>query len=164
KIAYRDVYPGVDLLFYGNQRQLEYDFVVAPAADPAAIRLAVEGADRLSLDADGHLVAALGRREVRMQKPVVYQTVAGARREVPGRFVLASATEVAFDIGAYDRTQPLVIDPLTTFFNDLGGSGDDIIVGVVDAGSGRAYVAGVTTSADLPAGAALDGSANGGLD
>ncbi len=88
KVKYEQVYPGVDLVYYGNQRQLEYDFIVAPGADPKAIRLDVKGAKKLAVDAEGALVLHIAGGEVRMRKPLVYQEVSGGRREVPGRFVL----------------------------------------------------------------------------
>src|SRR5882762_5743257 len=96
KVNYRDVYPGVDLVYYGNQKQLEHDFVVAPGADPASITMAVQGAERVSLDAQGDLVLAMKNGKVRLQKPVVYQEVDGVRREIPSSYRLTGAHQFSF--------------------------------------------------------------------
>jgi hypothetical protein len=152
KVRYREVYPGIDLVYYGNQRQLEYDFVVAAGADPNRIALRLEGAEKLEIDAQGDLVlhAALG--DMRVKKPVVYQEIEGARREIEGRFVLKEGNEVAFALGAYDTGKRLVIDPVLFYSTYLGGSGfavDQARGIAVDAG-GNAYVAGGTSSIDFP--------------
>lgn len=87
-MVYDDIYPGIDLVYYGRQRQLEYDFIVQPGADPRVITLAAEGADRLEVDAGGDLVMHVGSRQVRQQKPIVYQEAEGIRHEREGRYVL----------------------------------------------------------------------------
>ncbi len=150
KVLYRAVYPGVDLVFYGRQGRFEYDFVVAPGAEPTAIRLAVDGADSLRLDTSGDVVLAVGKEEVRIEKPLVYQLVDGARREVPGRFVLAGTHELAFRVDAYDRARPLVIDPTLVFSTYLGGSGNEGACCIAVDGAGNIYVAGATSSPDFP--------------
>lgn len=155
KVRYQNVYPGVDLIYYGNQRQLEYDFVVAPGADPKAIKLSVAGASKpLAVDADGNLVVHLSDGEVRFHKPVVYQKQASGdasdRRFVDGRFVVKHQNLVAFQLGAYDRSRPLVIDPTLSYSTYLGGSGFDAVNAIAVDSSGDAYVAGITTSTDFP--------------
>ena len=113
KVAYKDVYPGVDLVFYGNQRQLEYDFVITPGADPGVIRLAFNGPDELTFDGKGNLVLRFPNGQVILRAPVIYQDVGGIKQAIPGRYVLVEGShEVVFDVVAYDTTRPLVIDPV----------------------------------------------------
>ena len=122
---YRDVYPGVDLVYYGKDQQLEYDFVVAPGVDPASIRLAYEGAQSIETDAQGDLVLHTEGGDVRQHKPVVYQEVDGARREIPSRYVLKDQQRVGFHVDAYDTNKPLIIDPVLIYSTLLGGSGSE---------------------------------------
>src|SRR5579862_1257271 len=152
KVRYEQVYPGIDLVFYGNQRQLEYDFVLAPGADPDAIRLAVEGADRISVDASsGDLVLRAAGQEIRFRRPVVYQPEGdGApRQEVAGRFH-ANKDHVTFEVAAYDRARPLIVDPVLAYSTFLGGSGEDYAISVTVDRQGNAYIAGYTCSANFP--------------
>src|SRR5438094_3933059 len=146
KVRYRDVYPGIDLVYYGNQGQLEYDFVVEPGADPRTIRLTLQGGGRLKLDAQGDLV--LG--EVRFRKPRLYQETAGDRQDVSGRYVLKGARQVAFQVASYDASRPLMIDPVLSYSTVLGGSNFDQINGIAVDSSGKAYVAGFTSSSPFP--------------
>ena len=95
RIGYHSVYPGVDVVYYGSQGQLEYDFIVTPGADPGRIRMAVEGADSATLDAGGDLVLQAGGGELRLRKPVLYQEVEGSRREIAGGFLLANNPQSA---------------------------------------------------------------------
>ncbi len=144
------VYPGVDLVYYGNQRKLEYDFIVAPGGDPGSITMAVEGAERTFLDRQGDLVLAIEDREVRFQKPVVYQEVDGVRREISGSYKLKSAHQVGFQVGAYDGSRPLIIDPALSYSSYLGGGSDDEGFGIAVDSGGHAYVTGFTSSTDFP--------------
>jgi hypothetical protein len=152
KVRYREVYAGIDLIYYGNQGQLEYDFVVAPGGDPRAIRLRAEGALRMRLDGNGDVVLeAGGATEVRLHKPVVYQTQPGSvRRLVECRYVMKGAHEVGFDIAAYDATKSLIIDPVLTNSRYLGGSQEDFGSAIAVDRAGNAYVTGATQSADFP--------------
>jgi hypothetical protein len=150
KVTHKNVYPGVDLVYYGNQRQLEFDFIVAPGADPNAIRLAVEGADRLAVDAQGDLLLHVGDGELRLQKPVIYQEVKGSRREVAGTYVLTNAHQVSFRVAPYDASMPLIIDPVLFYSTYLGGSSDDLGNYIAVDVSGNAYVTGFTTSTNFP--------------
>jgi hypothetical protein len=167
-VEYQDVYPGIDLVYYGNNRQLEYDFVVAPGADPGAIGLNFAGADDLEINAQGDLVLHTPLGELVQQEPYVYQEIAGVRQQVAGNYVLSPQSElVGFEIGDYDASQPLVVDPLVLGYSTfLGGSmgndhGWDILV---DAG-GNAYVTGGTSSAIFPVvPGAFDLTFNGELD
>jgi hypothetical protein len=115
KVEYRDVYPGINLVYYGNQGQLEYDFVVAPGADPGAVRMSIQGAKSLALDAQGELVLHTAGGDVVQHAPVIYQEVGGARQPVAGEFVLGQNNEVGFHLGAYDRSRPLVMDPILSY-------------------------------------------------
>jgi hypothetical protein len=161
KVNYHDVYPGVDLVYYGNQGgQLEYDFVVAPGADPSAIALAVgaglvpaQGRPQgspLRIAADGGLVIPTEAGEVHLQKPLIYQEGSGARREISGEYVLRSACEVTIKLGTYDSTKALVIDPVLAYSTYLGGSYGDTANGIAVDPSGNAYVTGDTASSNFP--------------
>ena len=151
-VKYQDVYPGVDLLFYGNQRHLEYDFVVAPGADAKEIVLDVHGASKMLVDRHGNLLMKVGGGEVELQKPVVYQVLNGERREIAGNYALANDHEVRFAVASYDRTRPLTIDPVLNYVTYLGGSGSlgDGAYGIALDSAGDAYVAGFTSSTDFP--------------
>ena len=144
------VYPGVDLVYYGNQRQLEFDFVVAPGADPNQIALKFEGAEKVEINASGQLVLTTSGGQILQHKPVIYQEVDGVRHEISGGYVLQNKQQVGFQVASYDHTQPLVIDPTLSYSTYLGGSdadqGNDI---TVDA-AGNVYVTGETRSANFP--------------
>ncbi len=150
KVQYEDVYPGVDLVYYGNQRELEYDLVVAPWANPEAIHLAFEGEDKLEIDAQGDLVLDSDGGQVRLQKPLVYQQVDGVRQQVAGAYVLKGRHHVGFQVAAYDAGQPLIIDPVLSYSTYLGGIGTDSGVGIAVDTAGNAYVTGQTDSTDFP--------------
>ena len=149
RVRYRGVYPGVDLVYYGNQRQLEYDFEVAPGADPGVIQLRFDGSKKLSSDR-GDLVVETGGGNLRLHAPVVYQRIGSERREVGGRFVVGSGNRVRFAVGAYDRTKTLVIDPVLNYSSYLGGSGAESGATVAVDAAFNYYVTGATQSADFP--------------
>src|SRR5437899_2354900 len=149
KVEYRDVYPGVNLVYYGNQRQLEHDFVVSPGADPKVITLAFEGMDGVAIDALGDLVLRADGSEVRLRKPVVYQDHDGRRAVIPTRYVLKAERQVSFEVAAYDSTKPLIIDPVLAYSTFLGGSNDDQGLAIAVDAQGNAYVTGDTGSADF---------------
>jgi hypothetical protein len=150
KVAYQDAYPGVDLVYYGNQRQLEYDFVVQPGADPGIIQLSFQGAQDLALDVHGNLVLHTDGGDVIEQAPVIYQEQAGYRQAVGGRYVLKGQNQVGFQVDAYDVRQPLIIDPVLSYSTYLGGTGDDGGARVAVDTSGNAYVTGSTDSVNFP--------------
>jgi carboxypeptidase family protein/beta-propeller repeat-containing protein len=150
KVEYAEVYPGVDLVFYGNQRRLEYDFVVAPGADPGAIGLAFSGTTAITTDTAGNLTLQTTNGPVELQAPVIYQVVDGARHEVAGRYALKESGVVAFTVAEYDRRSPLVIDPVLVYSTFLGGTGQDVGNSIAVDGSGSAYLVGDAGSASFP--------------
>jgi hypothetical protein len=150
RIKYKGVYPGVDLIYYGNQQQLEYDFVVSAGADPRQIRFAFEGADKPEINSDGELVLRTPLGEVQQKKPLLYQEEGGVRREVAGRYVVGGAGDVSFEVGEYDRGKELVIDPVLLYSTYLGGDSFDFAGGIAVDKSGRAYIAGSTASTNFP--------------
>jgi hypothetical protein len=157
KVKYAEAYPGIDLVYYGNQRQLEYDFEVAAGADPHVIRIAFSGPRAPEIDASGNLRLAGETGEVVMQRPVAYQeTTDGRRSMVDARFVV-DASSVGFALGAYDRSRPLVIDPVLTYSSFLGGTGDDDPRSLAMDAMGNIIVVGMTTSVDFPTAGALSG-------
>jgi hypothetical protein len=172
RVRYEGVYPGVDLVYYGAGRDLEYDFIVAPGADPKQIRLSYRGAQDVRIDSQGNLRIGIDGGEVVHRKPVVYQTLAsGVRASVAGAFRIiddaahAAATIVAFDLGDYDVRLPLVIDPVLTYATYLGGGFDDEIRAIAVDSVGAVYVAGATLSNDIPVtSGAFDMTLNGGYD
>lgn len=150
RVGYRNVYPGVDLAYYGEKRKLEFDFIVAPESDPESIGLAFSGVQKLSTDASGNLVVASAAGDVILNKPVAYQQRDGKHQPVDARFTLHSKNIVNFELGNYDRSRELVIDPTVTFATYLGGSGEDEAYGIAVDSSGNSYVAGATTSPNFP--------------
>jgi Beta-propeller repeat len=159
RLSSRDVYPGIDLSYRGRQGSLEYDFLVAPAADPSKIGLRFSGQRRLGLD-HGDLVLALPGAGVRQSGPRAFQ---GGRR-VPARFVLRGGGRVGIELGRYDRSRPLLIDPTLTYSSYLGGSSDDYGNGVAVDSAGRAYLVGATSSNDFPTASPLQAARSGGFD
>jgi hypothetical protein len=150
RVRCRSVYPGIDLVYHGREREIEYDFVVAPGADARRIRLGFEGQESLRLDGAGNLVVALGKDHVVHQAPLLYQEVASERRPVRGRWVLHGKNTVGFEVGAYDTSQVLVIDPILGYSTYLGGGDADRGFAIAVDASGSAYVVGLTASTDFP--------------
>jgi hypothetical protein len=150
RVAYKSVYPGIDLAYYGEQSKLEFDFIVAPASDPASIDLAFSGAQHVSTDASGNLVISSAGGDVVLHKPVAYQQQNGTRQLVDASFVLKSNNQVSFDLGSYDRSRELVIDPAVTYSTYFGGSAEDEAHGVAVDSSGNSYVTGATKSLNFP--------------
>ncbi len=150
RVRYAGVYPGVDLVYYGNQRQLEYDFVVEPGASARHVRVRFDGARRLRVGADGNLRIVARNGEIAFQKPVVYQMRDGRREPVDGRFVLKSKNEVGFALGTYDAARELVIDPVLAYSTYVGGTLNDSAAGITVDAEGNAYIVGSTASTDFP--------------
>lgn len=149
KLRAKDVYPGVDVVYYGDQSRLEFDFVVAPMADPRAIALALSGMDNLYVNADGELVAEVNGHPVRFAKPYAYQKVSGSAQAVSVEYTLAGAGKAQLKIGDYDKNLELVIDPLLSYSTFLGGTQADTANGLVVDASGFAYITGQTCSLGL---------------
>jgi hypothetical protein len=164
RVEYQDVYPHVNLMYYGNQNQLEYDFVVSPGGDPRRIRLGIEGADAVHVDRDGNLVLRVAGSEVVQKAPVVYQEFGAARKSVSGRFVVRGRSEVGFEVGSYAADRPLVLDPVLVYSTFLGGSGSDRCNAIAVDASGNAYVTGGTGSTDFPTAGPLQAASAGGGD
>ena len=176
QVRYDNVYPGIDLVYYGNQGRVEYDFKVAPGADPKQIVLRFRGSEKIELTSSGDLVLATASGDVHLEAPRVYQEIGEVRRPVVGSFTLRDRNRVGFELGTYDRTRTLIIDPVLSYSTYLGGSGNEgctAISGSVKAGcpaiavdsAGNAYVAGTTTSADFPpSGTPFQAALNGAAD
>ncbi|MCC6625925.1 MAG: SBBP repeat-containing protein [Chloroflexi bacterium] len=147
RVHYQSVYPGVDVVYYGSQRQLEYDFVIAPGADPGQIQLRFTGASALRLSDDGDLLLATAAGEVRHRHPASYQDMDGERRPVASRYVLLAPDTVGFAIGAYDPGRPLVIDPLVVAATLIGSGGADNGLDIAVGAGGQIYITGVTSGA-----------------
>jgi Beta-propeller repeat/Domain of unknown function DUF11 len=147
RVQYSAVYPGIDLVYYGQQGQLEYDFVVGSGADPRQIRMNIAGAQKVSLGADGSLRLKTPVRELRWNKPVVYQEVNGQRHAVAGRFELLAKNRVGFALGQYDRNRELIIDPVLAYTTYFGGLGSEINPQVAVDANSDIFLAGTTTSA-----------------
>ncbi len=144
------VYPGIDLLFYGNPQQLEYDFHISPGADPRTIHLYAGDAAATALDKSGDLILTTAAGDVQLQRPDAYQEINGAHRPVDSRFRLVAGNVVQFEIGTYDHTKPLVIDPVMTYGVAIGGSNGSEAQGLDIDAAGNAYVTGNSCSVDFP--------------
>jgi hypothetical protein len=151
RVRYESIYPGISLVFYGNQGRLEYDLQVAPGADPAQAELEFDGAKSLELK-NGALVVKGASGDARLEAPRVYQLIAGRQQAVEGEFVLRGGNRAGFSIGPYDATRELVIDPNLSFSTYFGGTGDEHASSIAIDGAGNIYLAGSTTSPTLPVG------------
>ena len=150
KVLERNVYRGVNLVYYGTQGQLEYDFDVAPGTDPSVIHLAFQGARDVQIDTQGELHVNTAAGEVRLRKPVAYQEIAGSKQPVPVGYVLKNKNSVAFQVAEYDPRNPLVIDPILIYSTYLGGNNIDTSNSIAVAPDNTAFIAGATFSADFP--------------
>jgi hypothetical protein len=158
-VRYRNVYPGIDLLFHRRQGALEYDFVVSPGADPAAIAIQFSGVGTIKISSDGEIVLDLPEGRLVQRRPVIYQNRGGRRTEVAGGFELDDERRVRFRVGEYDPRRPLTIDPVLVFSTYLGDGGDDIGCGIVLDAAGNLYLTGWTDSVDFPTTAGAYGTA-----
>lgn len=150
KVHYTDIYPGIDIVYYGNQHELEYDFIVAAGANPKLIKFSVEGAERLRLDQDGNLILTLKHGEAQLKKPFVYQlTDEGSRHEVKGSYVI-TGNVIRFNVRGADSGKPLVIDPVLSYSTYLGGRFNDQAAGIAVDAQGSAYITGTSQSPVFP--------------
>jgi hypothetical protein len=155
RIGVTGLYPGIDLVYYGNQSRLEYDLTLAAQSDPRSIAIRFEEVDKLSISADGELVLDLGGTEIRQPKPVVYQVIQGHRVDVDGGYKLMDDRTVTFSVGEYDHDLPLVIDPMLSYSTYFGGIGTDNAWAVAVDTNGFVYIAGQTTSTQSSSGKTL---------
>lgn len=171
-VVYAGIYPGIDLKYYGNGHEMEYDFLVSPGADYSRIQIQYQGARGMSVNGAGELIIETDFGSITERRPVVYQTVGGEKRELTGMYVLQGGNRFSFALDEeYDPSLPLVIDPVLVYSTYLGGSSggaggfdDEHAFGIAVDASGSAYVAGRTPSADFPTLNGLDGTAGGGYD
>lgn len=158
RVNFEKVYPGIDLTYYGNEQELEYDFIVRPGADPKQIALQIEGAERIEIDREGNLVLHTSAGAFRQARPISYQEIDGTRREVASHYVLKNSTTVEFALGDYDPAHELVIDPIMTFFTQLegttsiGGAPETIqsVQGMAVDPQGNVYVSGIADAGGFP--------------
>ena len=150
RVRYGQIYPGIDALFYGSQRQLEYDFVVAPGADPGSIELAVSGANDLAVDDGGNLRLSHPAGTLTMRLPIAYQEKDGEKLPVEVAYAIEGTQTIRFRLGEWDRSKPLVIDPVVTYATYFGGGSAEIPADIVVDANGQAVIAGSTRSIDLP--------------
>jgi len=150
KVEYSNIYPDIDLIYRGTEDNLDYDFVVAPRANPNLITHELAGINGLEIDPQGDLLLKIGDARLRQLKPFIYQEVNGERRPIPGGYVLKGKNRFGFQVGPYDHNKPLVIDPVLVFSTYLGGLGADVAAAVTTDFEGNAYVVGTTDSLNFP--------------
>lgn len=165
RVSYQSVYPGVNMAFHGAERGLEFDFVLAPGANPAPIGFQFTGGQGMKTDDSGNLIISSAAGDVLLHKPVAYQQQKGVRQPVDARFVLKASNQVSFELGSYDRSRELVIDPSVSYAYStyLGGTGNDAGYGIAFDSSGNAYITGQTASIDFPTVSGGYAAANAGL-
>jgi len=172
KVRYQSVVPGVDLVLYGSRGELEYDWVIAPGVDAGKARMVLQGAKGLHVDEDGDLIAESGSFQARLRKPLAYQNFDGARRDLSARYVLRQGGEVSFDVGTYDKTRTLVIDPVLVYSATFkGGLNSDAgyrtpfpTGGVAVDAADNVYWTGITNSAEFPTVNPMQGTIRSGVD
>ncbi|HLA94776.1 MAG TPA: SBBP repeat-containing protein, partial [Pyrinomonadaceae bacterium] len=151
RVAYKELYAGVDVIFYGNaNNHLEYDFVVAPNGSADQIQLNFEGAEKVSVNEQGDLVMKTANTRLVQPKPFSYQEIEGAKLEITSRYIVSGEDTVRFETGEYDHSKPLIIDPALQYLTYLGGSLQDTISDVDADAQGNAYITGEVNSLDFP--------------
>lgn len=151
RVQFDDVYPGIDLVYYGSQGQLESDYVVSPGADAKRVALHVEGADHVRLNSAGDAILSTAAGEVSLHEPRAYQEVGGERREIAANYVPSATRTLSIRVGPYDHQLPLVIDPIVGYATLLSGSTSGTIGNAIATdSSGNAYVVGSTGATDFP--------------
>ncbi len=163
KVKYEQVYPGVDLVYYGNAGLLEHDFILAPGADPDAIQMAFEGIDGMEIEADGSLLLRTPAGQMRLRKPCAFQETETGRREIRSRYALTSSRQAGIEVAAYDASRTLVIDPILTYSTYLGGNSEDNGGGIAFDETGI-YIGGLTWSTNFPTQDPLFNWNSGGFD
>jgi uncharacterized protein (TIGR03437 family) len=150
RVRHRGVLPGIDLVFHGENGRLEYDFVLAPHADPSLIRMSLTGQDSVRVDPSGDLLVSSSAGVIRWKRPEIFQRAGETRRNISGKFVTDGRGNVSFRIGGYDHDRELVIDPTLAYSTFFGSTKNEVARGIALDGAGNIYIAGVTSSADLP--------------
>jgi hypothetical protein len=150
RIKYHGVYPGVDLVYYGNQGRLESDYVLAPGAVPSQIGMRIKGADQFKLDSQGNAIFSTAVGDVTLHRPRAYQRIAGGQLEIAANYVRRGRRLIGIEVAPYDASQPLIIDPVLSYSTYLGGTTNQVLAGIAADSSGFAYVTGFTSSADFP--------------
>jgi hypothetical protein len=163
RVESKEVYPGIDVVYYGNGKQIEYDFTVAPGADPDQIRLAFEGPTSVKLNQAGDIVLTTDSGDLIQKKPRVCQEANGRKIEIEARYLL-KGNQATFELARYDRHKPLTIDPMLVYSTFLGGSTYEIPSGIAIDASGAAYISGSTQSVDFPVQGALQPALHGSMD
>lgn len=171
QVLYKEVYAGTDMIYYGNsQSELEYDFNLAPGADPSNLKMNFEGVERLETNPKGELVLHLAGGEITQKAPVIYQESGGVKTSVDGHYLLLGDNRVSFELGRYNKTLPLVIDPSISYSTYLGGNLNDSGQAIAVDSTGAAYIVGLTGEAPdsgvntFPVLNAYDTTYNGGVD
>ncbi len=150
KVQYQNIYPGIDIVYYGNQKQLEYDLVVSPYTSPDIINLQFSEAQDLTINNEGDLVITVNEQEFYKKKSYVYQEVNGVKQLVASNYVIKENNEISFQLGSYDISQPLIIDPMIGYSTYLGGTGSDFSNAIAVDSTGNAYIVGYTESLNFP--------------
>ncbi len=150
KVEFKSIYAGIDLVYYGKDGKLEYDFVLSPGADPRTLRFKVKGARTVELSGDGNLSLEASDGTIELRKPVIYQEVNGVRRTIAGNFALRSDNEIGFDLATYDVSKPLVIDPVLSYSTLIGANNSTQVQGIAVDSSGNAYITGTTFATNYP--------------
>ena len=163
-IVYRNLYPGIDMTYAGDAPKLKSEFLVAPGSDPGQIRLAYPDANSISVDAHGDLIVHMDAAEFRDQAPTAYQELAGVRHPVRAGYRILPGNTVAFDLGDYDATLPLVIDPVISYSTYLGGTAQSAVTALAVDATGSLYAAGWTEAIDFPVSNAIQAVNRGGVD
>lgn len=150
KVKYQNIYAGIDMVYYGNQRELEYDFIVRPGSDLNKIKLHFDGAKSLQLADNGDLIIKIDNGYLRKQKPLIYQEIDGHRELVTGNYIINKDKEIGFHAADYDITRPLIIDPVLSYSTYLGGNNDDFSRAIALDAQGNTYIVGNTNSINFP--------------
>src|SRR5262249_3981487 len=161
QVRYSEIYRGIDVVYRGNGRYLEYDFVVRPGGDPRKIRIAFSGVHGASTDSSGDLVLKTDADPIVQKKPHVYQEINGSEQTIDAPYAI-SGRQVSFKIAPYDTTKPLIIDPELVYSTFFGGTGAEIAYGVAVDPQGGVYIAGATASTDFPTQSPMQGANKGG--
>lgn len=161
RVAFKSIYAGIDLVYYGHEGQLEYDFVLAPGADPRVLRFRLNGVNKIDLDSSGNLSLKVANGTIELHKPGIYQEIDGDRRAIAGSFVLRSDNEVGLEVGSYDKGKPLVIDPVLSYSTLIGANNSTQVQGVAVDSKGNVYIAGSTYATNYPTVDAFQSTNNG---